>query len=121
MKKNFLLFILIIIVCTSCIKYHTGSYSVKGTVRYDSTGSPAQGVTVNLLLAARQAKGQSASTVTKVKSTETDSNGEYIIYYKKSRGWEYSYSVQYESNYPYGYSAGYPLDQQNSIVDLSIK
>ncbi len=120
MKKSVYLLCLIIFTCLSCIKYERGCV-VKGNVTYDSTGAPAQNIRVDLILCAREAKGQSYYYTSSAASTMTDSKGYYIIYYKKLRGWKYSYYVSANSPIVPGGLGNPPSMPNKTTVDLKIK
>ncbi len=119
MNKNKLLIFLLLIASFSCIKYEHG-YVVQGNVTYNSTGAIAEGVEVHLILHTREAKGQSNYSSSSVSKTITDSKGDYIIYYKKLRGWRYSYSVAVNFTSPAGGLGNPPSMPKKHTANLVI-
>ncbi|MEO6305133.1 MAG: hypothetical protein ABIP51_18385 [Bacteroidia bacterium] len=119
MKKQYFLILLVIVIFNSCIKYEHGCV-VQGNVTYDSTGVAAEGIPVSLILCTREARGQSYYSSSSQITTYSDSKGDYIIYYKKKRGWQYSYSVSANFTAPAGGLGNPPSMPKKNTVNLTV-
>ena len=103
----------------SCQK--SGNGYVRGTVIDASTGNPAEGVPVMVILETRQAKGQSYYTTDTVSSTLTSSDGTYKINFKKYRGWANSYMVALGENNKYFYEGNTRnIDMKKTAVNFNV-
>jgi 5-hydroxyisourate hydrolase-like protein (transthyretin family) len=92
MKRLLLLTFGLALILISCKKYGNGY--VMGTVIDASSGNPAEGVPVSVIVETREAKGQSKSKTSIIETVTTGADGKYKINFKKNRGWEYSYRVK---------------------------
>ena len=103
----------------SCQK--SGNGYVRGTVIDASTGNPAVGIPVSVIVETSQAKGQSYFTTSTVGATTTGSDGIYKINFKKHRGWEYSYKVIIGENEKYFYEGNSQnIDFKKTAINFNV-
>lgn len=119
MKRLLKIVFALTLILFSCKKYGNGY--VKGTVTDVSTGSPAVGATINLLVEYQNAKGQSSITYTETTVT-TESDGSYKISFDKKRpDWKYSYKVALGENADYiGDYEPINLNEKKTNVDFQV-